>query len=201
MASLGMVLAQFYTAYHMWMGHYPEELDSGTEFMTCTLSSPPAKGRLWFWVYMFYLSKYWELLDTILQMTKGRRPPSYYFHCWHHTMYLLICYFYCAHKASLSPLAVLVNGSVHVVMYFYYHLICRGISPWWKRHITKMQIVQFLLGYAFLMRTMSLTYIKKEPCNGKGVLAVHAAFNLTMLVGFINILRRIKSSRVAKKSA
>eukprot|EP01055_Gregarina_sp_Pseudo9_P001304 Gregarina_sp_Pseudo_9__1303@NODE_1870_length_1284_cov_357_642570_g1736_i0_p1_GENE_NODE_1870_length_1284_cov_357_642570_g1736_i0NODE_1870_length_1284_cov_357_642570_g1736_i0_p1_ORF_typecomplete_len270_score17_49ELO/PF01151_18/7_8e41_NODE_1870_length_1284_cov_357_642570_g1736_i03411150 len=199
LGSLVMVACMLHTSFHMWMGHYPEELDSGSEFLTCTLSKPPAVGRLWFWVYIFYLSKYWELLDTILQMTKGRRPPSYYFHVWHHTMYLLICYFYCAHKASLAPLAVIINGGVHVVMYFYYHLICRGISPWWKRHITKMQIIQFVLGYLFLMRTITLVLVEKQPCTGKGVLAVHAAFNLTMLVGFISILRRIQTQRKVSK--
>lgn len=131
------------------------------------------------------------LSTTSLQMTKGRRPPSYYFHVWHHTMYLVICYFYCSHRASLAPLAVIVNGSVHIVMYYYYHLNCRGISPWWKPHIPKIQIVQFILGYCFFFHTVKLTYVDMNPCRGRGTLFFHALFNLTMLVGFIGILRRI----------
>lgn len=41
----------------------------------------------------------------------------------------------------------IVNGFVHVVMYFYYFLC--GIKPelkqsiWWKKHVTQMQLAQF----------------------------------------------------------
>lgn len=132
-------------------------------------------------------------------MSKGRRPPSYFFHVWHHTVYLLICFYYLKYRASLAPLAVLVNGTVHVVMYYYYHLNTRGISPSWKRHIPKLQIVQFVVGYGFLFHTWKLIYVNGEPCGAPGTLLVHSLFNLTMLVGFVNILRRITKAHSRTK--
>ena len=38
---------------------------------------------------------------------------------------------------------LMTNTAVHVVMYLYYFLRTQGINPWWKRYITRFQIVQF----------------------------------------------------------
>lgn len=38
---------------------------------------------------------------------------------------------------------LLTNTAVHVLMYYYYFLTTQGVSPWWKKHITTFQIVQF----------------------------------------------------------
>jgi len=49
--------------------------------------------------------------------------------------------------SNAKPLVSLpfpANPKVHVVMYYYFYLTARGISPAWKRHITLLQIVQFV---------------------------------------------------------
>ena len=38
---------------------------------------------------MYYLSKYYELLDTVLQLLKGRPPPHFFLHVYHHATVLL----------------------------------------------------------------------------------------------------------------
>ena len=35
---------------------------------------------------MYYLSKYYELLDTVLQLLKGRPPPHFFLHVYHHAV-------------------------------------------------------------------------------------------------------------------
>ena len=37
---------------------------------------------------MYYLSKYYELLDTVLQLLKGRPPPHFFLHVYHHATVL-----------------------------------------------------------------------------------------------------------------
>jgi len=167
----------------------------------CETSPPPATGLTFFWVYIFYLTKYWELLDTILQMSKGRRPPSYFFHIWHHVMYLQICYYYCVQKSSLAAQAVLVNGSVHVCMYYYYYLVSTGTIPWWKKYITSIQIVQFIYSFVCCALYLKAMFLDNRPCNGGKVLTVNALFNITMLIGFLQIFNRITTSEQAEKKS
>lgn len=46
----------------------------------------------------------------------------------------------------------LINAFVHVIMYTYYLLAAIGpqMQPylWWKRYLTKLQLVQFVVGFA-----------------------------------------------------
>lgn len=63
-------MGQVYTGIMMVSGGYPDDPDSAfPDFFSCSRNDPPARGRLWYWTYLFYLSKYWELLDTILQVS------------------------------------------------------------------------------------------------------------------------------------
>jgi hypothetical protein len=41
---------------------------------------------------------------------------------------------------------ILLNTFVHIVMYYYYLLVIFGYKPWWKMHLTDLQLVQFVLG-------------------------------------------------------
>jgi len=39
---------------------------------------------------VYYLSKYYELLDTVLQLLKGRPPPHFFLHTYHHATVLVM---------------------------------------------------------------------------------------------------------------
>ncbi len=42
-----------------------------------------------------------------------------------------------------------LNSFIHTLMYYYFTLTCLGYRPKWKRHLTTMQITQFLIGNVF----------------------------------------------------
>lgn len=42
-----------------------------------------------------------------------------------------------------------LNSFIHTLMYYYFTLTCLGYRPKWKRHLTTMQITQFLVGNVF----------------------------------------------------
>ena len=112
-----------------------------------TQDLPPLGGPLHWWCYIFYLSKYYELVDTALLMARGKRIIP--LHAIHHAFipYVMCVLFDGRVSISLVSLSVL-NSFVHVVMYSYYLASALGLdTPFaWKRAITRLQILQFLAG-------------------------------------------------------
>lgn len=111
-------------------------------------------GELWqsglqYWGFLFYLSKYWELVDTALLIVKGRSPS--YLQVYHHSVTIVCAYTLQASQSSVMFLFVGLNATVHSVMYAYYALTVLGIRIGAKSFITVMQISQFIVGTVFAM--------------------------------------------------
>lgn len=113
--------------------------------MFCTPIGTRPAGRLWFWSYVYYLSKYYEFLDTILLLLKAK--PASFLHVFHHAFVVVMSWLWVDQVQTLQFGGLLTNTAVHVVMYFYYFLTTLKISPWWKKYITSFQILQFVSRY------------------------------------------------------
>lgn len=123
-----------------------EALDrESVDFLFCTPLETTPSGRLYFWSTIYYYSKYYELLDTILLVLK--KKPTSFLHVFHHAAVITMSWLWVDQVQSLQFIGLLANTAVHVVMYYYYYLTVMVQSPWWKKYITSMQIVQFVSGY------------------------------------------------------
>jgi fatty acid elongase 3 len=100
-------------------------------------------GRLYFLYYLNYLTKYVELSDTLLLCLRGKALP--FLHVYHHAATMVLCWTQLASKPSMQWIPIVLNLMVHVPMYYYYAVATFGYSPWWKKHLTTAQIVQFCL--------------------------------------------------------
>ena len=166
-------------------------------WLLCENESTKPIGDLWFWSYMYYLSKYYELLDTFLQLLRGKHPPHYFLHAYHHGAVIIMSWMWINHQATMQFIGILFNTAVHVVMYYYFYLKSRGIEPWWKKYVTTMQIVQFGTSLVCFIWTMYLVNYESRTCKGLNILFGSICFNLTLLYGFIQVLftPRKKSSK------
>lgn len=111
------------------------------DFFFCTPVGMEPSGRLFFWSYIYYLSKYYEFIDTALLLIKAK--PASFLHVFHHTFVVLMSWLWVDQSQTLQWGGLLTNTAVHVVMYNYYYQTTQGRSPWWKKYITTFQIVQF----------------------------------------------------------
>ena len=136
---------------------------SGFGGVICDRGGVAMQGRLGGWMYIFYLSKFYELLDTILMVLKKR--PLNFLHVYHHSVVLPLFYVYMRTGMVLQWILVVANSSVHVLMYYYYACATMGRRVWWKKYITQAQIIQFIIDltatwpYPFL-------YFSKTGCSG-----------------------------------
>ena len=95
-------------------------------------------------IYLFYLSKYYEYIDTFILYLQGKNPIflQKYHHigaviCWH------LAYYY---KVDCIWLPSIFNAFVHMIMYSYYTMSLLKIKSIYryKKYLTSLQIFQLV---------------------------------------------------------
>lgn len=147
-------------------------------------------GPLYFWAYVYYLSKYYELLDTPLQLMRGKLPPNFGFQVYHHALVLVMGWGWLQYTPALWQIGMLFNTAVHVVMYYYFLCCTLGSPPKWKRNVTRFQIVQFITSLGCFAWTSNLVVVRGERCAGYGALLCSTAFNVSLLYQFVGIAKK-----------
>lgn len=101
-------------------------------------------GIPFFCIWVFALSKYIELFDTVILIL--RKKPVSFLHWYHHTTVLAYTWFSMVILSPPGAIFGVVNTFVHTVMYFYYFLHEMGIPPSWGKFVTVIQLLQMLIG-------------------------------------------------------
>ncbi|KAI5952659.1 hypothetical protein KGF54_003526 [Candida jiufengensis] len=98
---------------------------------------------LGFW---FYISKFYEVIDTIIILLKGR--PSSLLQSYHHAGAMLCMWSGVRFQSPPIWIFVVFNSFIHSLMYFYFTLSCLHIRvpTVFKKILTSMQITQFVVG-------------------------------------------------------
>ena len=164
------------------------------EWLACEAPDARVEGTLYFWSYMYYLSKFYELLDTVFLAAKGSKLE--FFQVYHHTLVVLMCYLWLETAQSLQFGGLIFNTFVHVIMYFYFGLREIGYSPAWRGLVTSTQIVQFVWSAFVFAYTMFLVHARGRACAGTHALYFNFAFNMTLLFQFWGISK--KGDRAAR---
>lgn len=170
----------------------------GSTFLLCE-NTENITHELYLASYIYYLSKYYELLDTVLQLLKGRDPPNLFFGVYHHTLVLFMSWLWLEYVQSTQFIGLIWNCFVHTIMYYYYFLLgFTGSPPVWKRMVTTVQIVQFVFSLFVLLGYIAMR-ISGYECSGEYALIFNAIFNITLLYQFIGIKTRAREDSHKKK--
>jgi len=156
--SFAMLIGMMYDVYNTFAAHGYE-----VETLICDSKKRLATGGQTWWFYIFFLSKFYELLDTVIIVLKKR--PVIFLHVYHHCITVLLVYVMLANEVGVQWISSCANVMVHVPMYFYYALSSMGFSVWWKKYITQMQILQFVVD--LLANSVGLYYhLTYRTCSG-----------------------------------
>eukprot|EP00762_Andalucia_godoyi_P005348 ANDGO_06780.mRNA.1 Elongation of fatty acids protein 1 len=145
----------------------------------CDPQSKLTTGPLMYWSYLFYVSKYYEFIDTFLMCL--RKNELGFLHVFHHATVPLLFWVYMTDRQTAHwPLVLLNAGMAHVPMYYYYYLTSRyqGIKVPWKHWITRLQIVQFVLDL-----TVSWSFVVYEHIIGIDCAGGATGFVLGQCIG------------------
>ncbi|KAI8598124.1 fatty acid elongase [Dissophora ornata] len=149
-------------------------------------------NALGYWGYLFYLSKFYEIIDTIIIILKGRR--SSLLQTYHHAGAMITMWSGIKYQSNPIWLFVVLNSFIHTIMYCYYACTSIGLHPPGKKYLTSMQTTQFLLGMA-----IALTYLSVPGCvTTRGAqlsVWVNVAYLFPLTYLFVDFAKRTYSKR------
>ncbi|KAI9332286.1 GNS1/SUR4 family-domain-containing protein [Zopfochytrium polystomum] len=167
----------------------------GVDEVFCTTDANSLRGPLFYTTYIYYLSKYYELLDTVILVLK--KKPLIFLHWYHHAIVILMVWSWLEFGVTFSSLGMLANTLVHVFMYYYYYASSLGQNVWFKKYITMGQIVQF--STSFLLSIPYLYYHFQKGCEGWNAFVFSSVVNASFLLLFMDFYRRSYRAGAAKK--
>ncbi|XP_070491195.1 very long chain fatty acid elongase 7 [Chironomus tepperi] len=150
-------------------------------------STNPSAIRMARAVWLYYMAKIIELLDTVFFVLRKKQSQVSFLHVYHHTLmpvcaFIGVKFFAGGHGTLLG----LINSFIHVIMYMYYMLSAIPSMQkylWWKRYLTIMQIIQFLIVFCHTVQVQfrpSCTY----PKSIAALLTLNAALFTYMFSSF-----------------
>ncbi|KAI9491649.1 ELO family [Zychaea mexicana] len=168
--------------------------DVDTHYAYCDTDEFLWDESLGYWGYLFYLSKYYEVIDTAIILLKGRR--SSLLQTYHHSGAMLTMWAGIRYKATPIWIFVLFNSFVHSVMYCYYAATSIGLHPPGKRYLTSIQISQFLVGMS-----LAISYLFVPDCvvspGQRFAVFVNVGYLLPLTYLFVDFARRTYGKRIA----
>ncbi|XP_047483769.1 elongation of very long chain fatty acids protein-like [Penaeus chinensis] len=144
----------------------------------CDFSNNPRALRMLNAAYWYYFSKFVDFMDTIFFVAHKKYAHISLLHVVHHaTMPISMWYGVRFHPGGHNTFAGFLNALVHTVMYTYYLLAALGpiAKPflWWKKYVTSMQMVQFVLMVLHSMTAMTVECSVPTPIvRWVGIMAV-----------------------------
>lgn len=106
--------------------------------------------------WFFFISKVLDLLDTVFFILRKKNSHVTFLHVYHHANMVMVTWAYLKYiKGEQGVVVGWINALVHTVMYAYYFLSALGPEIqkylWWKRYITRMQMVQFVVIIVYMV--------------------------------------------------
>ncbi|KAM0559652.1 hypothetical protein ACHAPJ_004176 [Fusarium lateritium] len=165
------------------------------------LPSGTQGGRMWneglaYYGWIFYLSKFYEVLDTFIILAKGKLSST--LQTYHHAGAMLCMWAGMRYMSAPIWMFVLINSFIHALMYTYYTITAFSIrvpTPI-KRTLTTMQITQFIVGasntmaHSFVSYTVPVTVIRKLSAPADVITAVPDASQEAVADGAIESLKQ-----------
>lgn len=149
-------LLTFYHTAIILFNQFTSSQPFGDKF--CDKNQQAWRQGIFFWGWLFYLSKYYEMIDTAIILIKGKVPS--FLQSYHHAGAIIGMWTLTANNTPGAWIFITLNSFIHTIMYSYYILTTLGYKPTGKKYITYMQIAQFVVGIS-----IALVYILLPNCQ------------------------------------
>lgn len=144
-----------------------------------------------YWMTHFYISKFYEFIDTWIILLKGREPM--FLQTYHHAGVVIAMWGLVMTRCNGGSILLLLNSFIHTLMYTYYTFAALGYHSPLKHFLTEMQLLQFVLG----ILSTTLLYFQPGCLNNAQIAAL--IFVQVYAVGLIYLFGQFYIESYMKK--
>jgi len=157
-----------------------------------------AEDGLAFVNHVFYLSKVLDFADTVFMIVKSNWRQVSFLHVYHHTTIFL--FYWLNAQANYDAdiyLTIVLNGTIHFVMYGYYFATAFNVSVpnIIKKSITRLQLFQFCC-----MEVQGFILLFGNCGAPRNVTILYMVYISTMMILFLDFFFKSYSSKSSKSA-
>ena len=153
----------------------------------------PYQASIEFWIWVHYLSKIVDWMDTVWMLLRGKTEQVTFLHVYHHSTiqcvwgYLLLI----GHANGTIAFGAVINSFVHVVMYAHYLMTSLNLQTPFKKIVTSLQIGQF---YLCLLHAV-LVFTDWDGYVPSSLASLQVIYMISMVVLFSQFFRHTYSKK------
>ncbi|KAK2948179.1 putative Elongation of very long chain fatty acids protein F [Blattamonas nauphoetae] len=156
-----------------------DRFSSNSEWLRNLFALPvgtPMKGRVYWWCYIYGVTKWIELIDTWIILVRKAKKGITFLHVFHHSGMLTLPFLWFEAKFGAIWMPCMLNSFVHVIMYYYYGLASLGKRSRIRRYITLIQLIQFSLGLLYFLWFIPAKLFFRVDCSGNTPFMIFCCF-------------------------
>ncbi|XP_068654189.1 fatty acid elongase 3-like [Aristolochia californica] len=166
------------------------------QWLLCFPLGTRPTGRVFFWSYVFYLSRFLQLFRTFFWIFRRRKLTFY--RLFHHPILLCMSFLWLEFSQSFQVVAILCTTLVYSVVYGYRFWVAVGLPSSCFPIIVNCQIL--LLGCNLVCHLgVLLLHFSKGGCNGIGAWVFNSVLNGALLLLFLNFYVKMHMKRKTRK--
>lgn len=158
------------------------------QWLLCFPLGTRPSGRVFFWSYVYYLSRFFHMLRTFFTIIRRRRLPI--FQLLNHSFMTCMSFLWLEFSQSFQVLAILSITLVYSVVYGYRFWTSIGLPSACFPFVLNCQIVVLGCHLAFHVGVLLLHFMK-GGCNGIGAWVFNSLLNGVILFLFLNFYVKI----------
>ncbi|XP_021757964.1 elongation of fatty acids protein 3-like [Chenopodium quinoa] len=165
------------------------------QWLLCFPLGTRPSGRVFFWSYVFYLSRFLDLFRTFLSLLRRRKLPTH--HLLNHSILIFSSFLWLEFSQSFQVLAIISTTLVSSIVYGYRFWTAIGLPSACFPFVLNCQIA--LLGCNLICHIgVLLMHLLKGGCNGIGAWGFNSVLNTAILSLFLNfyVKRYLNKSKI-----
>lgn len=162
------------------------------QWLFCFPLGTRPSGRVFFWSYVFYLSRFLHLFRTYLKVLRRRRLA--FFQVFNQSILLCTSYLWLEFSQSFQVLAILSMTLVYSMVYGYRFWTAIGLPSACAPFVVNCQMILLGCNLVWHFGVLFLHFLK-GGCNGIGAWVFNSVLNAFILLLFLNFYVKMHLSR------